>query len=214
MQQSKLSKKRPSSTRKNRGSKLPRSFYARSTLTVARSLLGKRLVRQVGGRRFSGIIVETEAYMGPTDVASHARYGEASRAAPMFGDPGHAYVYFTYGMHYCLNVVTEPAGSGTAVLIRAIEPDEGIAVIRRNRPTGVAERELTNGPAKLCQALRVDKRLDETDLLGEALWLERGRAVSKSAIKASARVGIRHGREHQWRFYLAGNPHVSRHPNY
>ncbi len=181
---------------------------------MARDLLGRRLVRRIRGRRVAGIIVETEAYMGPADVASHSRHGAESKAAPMFGEPGHAYVYFTYGMHYCLNVVTEPAGSGTAVLIRAVEPDEGIAAMRRNRGRDFTDHELTNGPAKLCQALAVDKRLNETDLLGDALWVEAGAPASRSRVSRTARVGIRRGREHPWRFYDSESSFVSAHPKY
>ena len=131
----------------------------------------------------------------------------------MFGEPGHAYVYFTYGMHYCMNIVTEPAGSGTAVLIRAIEPVEGINTMHRLRKDP-PEPELTNGPAKLCQAMDIAQQLNRQDLLGDKLWIEDGIKVAKPAIKSSARVGIRRGREHQWRFYLNGSPFVSRHPNY
>lgn len=200
--------------------KLPRSFYARPTLTVARDLLGRRLVRRVCGKRVAGIIVETEAYRGPGDVASHARHGAESKAAPMFGEPGHTYVYFTYGMHYCLNCVTEPAGSGTAVLIRALEPDEGIAVMRRNRRARsvhlkeLPDHELTSGPAKLCQALAIERRQNTADLLGDSIWIEAGRPIPRARVKRTPRVGIPRGREHQWRFYVDGSRHVSRHPNY
>lgn len=158
--------------------------------------------------------------MGPDDVASHSRHGEASRAAPMFGAPGHAYIYFTYGMHYCLNCVTEPKGSGTAVLIRALEPDEGIAAMRRNRRLRSAhlkelpDHELTDGPAKLCQALDLDQRLNREDLLGGTLCIEDAPDVPPRKIGKSSRVGIRRGREHQWRFYLKGSPFVSAHPRY
>lgn len=179
---------------------------------MAKELLGKRLARKVNGQRVSGIIVETEAYRGPIDVVSHAVHGPESKAAPMFGEPGHAYVYFTYGMHYCMNVVTEPTGSGTAVLIRALEADEGIEIMRRNRQR--SDTELTNGPAKLCQALDIDKQLNREDLLGNKLWIEDGQTVPKSAIKQTARVGISQGREHQWRYYVEGNSNVSAHPKY
>lgn len=192
--------------------KLARSFFDRPTLTVAKELLGKRLVRRTRGQRVSGIIVETEAYRGPTDVASHARYGPGSKAAAMFGEPGHAYVYFTYGMHYCMNCVTEPAGSGTGVLIRALDPDEGIDVARKRRKRPDAE--LMNGPAKLCQALGIDTKLNRTDLRGPRLWIEVGERLPHSKIKRTARVGISRGREHLWRFYVDGNPNVSAHPRY
>lgn len=198
--------------------KLTRPLYAQPTLKVARQLIGKRLVRRIGGRRLAGIIVETEAYMGPTDVASHSRHGEQSRAAPMFGKPGYAYIYFTYGMHHCFNVVTEPPGSGTAVLIRALEPTEGLALMRRHRQTGnereITDHELTNGPGKLCQALALDRTLNRTDLLSNVLWLEEGIKVHPGQVGTSARVGIREGREHPWRFYLKDSRFISRHPNY
>ena len=129
----------------------------------------------------------------------------------MFGEPGHAYVYFTYGMHYCLNCVTEPAGSGTAVLIRALEPEEGLAQMRRNRHR---HDELTNGPAKLCQALAIDRILNRADLLGDSIWLEPGTPVPSGRIKRTARVGIARGREHPWRFYDSASGFVSAHPRY
>lgn len=200
--------------------KLPRSFYRRPTLDVARNLLGKRLVRRYRGRRLSGVIVETEAYLGSQDIASHARHGEESRAAPMFGEPGHAYIYFTYGMHYCMNCVTEPKGSGTGVLVRALEPVEGIRAMRGNRRRlsvhlkDAPDHELTNGPAKLCQALGLDKRLNREDLLGDTLWIEHAPAVPPRKVGKSPRIGIRRGREHQWRFYLKDSPFVSAHPKY
>jgi DNA-3-methyladenine glycosylase len=168
----------------------------------------------INGQRVSGIIVETEAYKGPKDVASHARHGAESKAAPMFGEPGHAYVYFTYGMHYCMNCVSEPVGSGTGVLIRALEPEEGIGVMARRRGPGITEHNLTNGPAKLCQALSIDKKLNTADLLGDTIWVEAGEPVPKSRIKRTARVGIARGREHQWRFYDSASSFVSAHPKY
>lgn len=191
---------------------LPRAFYARSALEVAPALLGCLLVRRLAGQRLAGRIVETEAYLGAEDAASHAYRGPTLRNRAMFGPPGHAYVYFIYGNHFCLNVVTGAVGDGQAVLIRAIEPLEGIEVMQaRRRRTAVTE--LTNGPGKLCQALAIDRRLDGHDLtLGETLWLERG-APPIEAIATGPRVGVR-GDEAAlaapWRFYLAGNPFVSR----
>lgn len=179
---------------------------------VARELLGKVLVRQVRGRRVAGRIVETEAYRGPTDVASHAQRGPKSKAAPMFGEPGFAYVYFTYGMHYCMNCVTEPAGSGTAVLLRALEPLKGIETMRRQRGPRVDDVNLTNGPAKLCQALEIGRTENALDLTGNTLWLEDGPVPQR--IETSARVGINRGREHQWRFYNPDSQYVSAHPRY
>ena len=143
--------------------RLPRDFYSRDTVTVARALLGQRLVRDLEGQRVSGRIVEVEAYDGQRDQASHARSGPTERNASMFGPPGHAYVYFIYGMHYCFNVVTEPKGNGAAALVRALEPVEGLDEMRARRSgwDGVA---LTNGPAKLCYALGIDRDLDGADL--------------------------------------------------
>jgi DNA-3-methyladenine glycosylase len=199
--------------------KLPREFYAQDSLEVARQLLGKVLVRKWNGKRLAGRIVETEAYLGPTDVASHARHGPASKAAPMFGEPGHAYIYFTYGMHYCLNCVTEPVGSGTAVLLRALEPLEGIDVMRKFRQARNPERQLpevqlTNGPGKMCQALALDTATNGTDLLGNKLWIEDSPALPDAGVERSARVGIARGREHQWRFYIKDSTHISKHPKY
>lgn len=153
-------------------------------------------------------------------MASHARHGAESKAAPMFGEPGHAYVYFTYGMHYCMNCVSEPVGSGTGVLIRALEPEEGIGAMRRNRKRKsvhlkeLPDRELTNGPAKLCQALTIDRKLNTADLLGGAIWIEAGTPVPKSRVRRTARVGIARGREHQWRFYDSASGSVTAHPKY
>ena len=194
--------------------KLPRSFYARPTLRVARDLLGKRLVRNYRSRRLSGIIVETEAYRGPEDVASHARHGEASRAAPMFGEPGHAYVYFTYGMYHCMNCVSEPKGSGTGILIRALEPAEGIETMRCRRGPKISDHNLTNGPGKLAIALDITAKLNREDLLGERLWIEEAPVVPSRKVGKSARVGISRGREYDWRFYIKDNPYVSAHPKY
>lgn len=202
------------------GEKLPRDFYDRPTLEVAQGLLGKRLVRTFGRTRLSGVIVETEAYLGPADAASHARFGPTSRASPMFGEPGHAYIYFTYGMHHCMNAVTEGIGSGTGVLIRALEPSEGQEQMRRNRlrnrkaKTRILDTDLCSGPGKLCQALGLDISLNHADLSGNILWIEAGKTMPTDRIGKSPRVGIREGREHPWRFYVADSPHVSAHPKY
>jgi DNA-3-methyladenine glycosylase len=208
----KRSRKRSNSTRKTLPAKLPVSFYDRPTIEVARALLGQRLARSYRGTRTSGIIMETEAYLGPDDAASHARHGPLSKAAPMFGPPGHAYVYFTYGMHYCMNCVTEGEGSGTGVLIRALEPDEGIDVMRKRRGGKISGVGLTNGPGKLCQALRIDTSLNKEPLTGERLWIEKGPPARK--ILMTARVGIAQGRESHLRFYDANSAAVSSHPKY
>ncbi len=190
-------------------SRLGREFFARDTLTVARELLGQRLVRVIEGQRLSGRIVETEAYIGEEDAACHASVGRTPRTKVMYGPPGQAYVYFIYGMHHCLNVVTEREGFPAAVLIRAIEPEEGLEVMRANRP-GRPNVELTNGPAKLCQALRIDRRLNGVDLCtSDELFLEGAETVSEAHIVATPRVGVR-GDEAAlnapWRFYMPSRP--------
>jgi DNA-3-methyladenine glycosylase len=191
--------------------RLGRSFFARDTVTVARELLGQRLVRRLdAGQRLAGIIVEAEAYVGDSDKACHASVGRTERNAVMFGPAGHAYVYFIYGMYYCLNVVTERPGFPAAVLIRALEPVEGLeymAELRGGRPA----HELTSGPGRLCQALAIDRRLNGADLCGDApLWIEAGE--TPAAIVAGPRVGVRGDAlalERPWRFYVLDNPFVS-----
>jgi DNA-3-methyladenine glycosylase len=192
--------------------RLMRAFCARDTLTVARELLGQRLVRRWAGQELVGRIVEVEAYV-EDDAACHASRGRTARNAVMFGPPGHAYVYFIYGMHHCFNVVTEPEGSAAAVLVRAVEPIAGIEVMRQNRK-GRQDVELTNGPAKLCYALGIDRALNGADLVaGQELWLERGAAVEEACVACGARIGVR-GDERAltapWRLWIRGNPYVSR----
>jgi len=166
---------------------LSQTFYERPTLTVARELLGMRIVRLLDGARLSGIITETEAYIGEDDLACHARAGRTLRTAVMYGRAGVAYIYFTYGMHWLLNVVTEAEGYPAAVLIRAIAPDEGADVIRARR----AGRDL-NGPAKVTQALDVDGRLNQAELSAPAsgLWIEAGEPVLDSRVTIGPRVGL------------------------
>lgn len=187
------------------GDRLPHQFYARDTLTVARELLGRRLVRICDGQRLSGRIVETEAYIGQSDLACHASRGLTPRTAVMFGPPGHAYVYFIYGMHHCLNVVTEPEGFAAAVLIRALEPLEGLGVMRTLRG-GRPEQQLTDGPGKLCQALQITRALNGMDLVtGDVLFIEADSSVPDDAVRTTPRVNVR-GDERAlsvpWRFCL------------
>jgi len=184
---------------------LHRKFYNRPTLTVARDLLGKRLIRQIDGAERSGIIVETEAYIGIKDSACHAHRGKTLRNAVMFGPPGHAYVYFTYGLHYLLNLVTEEEGQPAAVLIRAIEPFTGLDEMRALRRRH--GKELTNGPAKLCQALSINKDFNGWDLTqGIHLWVEDFQAVQPKSILSTPRIGIgyaqKQDREALWRFLI------------
>jgi DNA-3-methyladenine glycosylase len=171
--------------------RLPRSFFARPTLRVARDLLGQRLVHLSAGQRLAGLITETEAYIGQTDMACHARFGRTPRSEVMFGAPGHAYVYFTYGLHWMLNVVTEPAGFPAAVLIRSLLPVEGEAIMYARRRGAPANR-LTDGPAKLAQALGVDRALNGHDLCarGACLFVERALAVPAGRVRVGPRVGL------------------------
>ena len=192
--------------------RLGREFYARDTLTVARELLGQRLVRVMeDGQRLAGIIVETEAYIGEEDQACHASHGRTPRNAVMYGPAGFAYIYFIYGMYYCLNVVTEQEGFPAAVLIRAIEPTEGIPRMQAHRQ-GRPLHELTNGPGKLCQALAIDRSLNGCDLCTSPwLFIERARQ-GELRVAASRRIGVRGdalARERPWRFFLPDNPFVS-----
>lgn len=175
---------------------------------VAPRLLGCRLTRRLAGREVSGLIVETEAY-SQDDVASHSYRGETPRTKVMFGPPGFLYVYFTYGMHYCCNVVTGYAGHGSAVLIRALEPLTGAAIMSRNRHgrTGI---DLTNGPAKLCQALKIDKSQNGHDLRADPLHLLIQPPIAQDQIIQTTRIGISQGQEVPWRFYIKDNPYVSK----
>lgn len=173
--------------------RLPRRFFAQPTEAVARDLLGQRLVRLYDGRRLSGLITETEAYIGQEDLACHARSGLTPRTAVMFGPPGHAYVYFTYGMHWMLNVVSEAKGFPAAVLIRAILPVEGLDVMQRLRPRPArTPARLTDGPAKLAQALNIDQGLNGHDLCARdsQLFIERAAPVPDSALLRGPRIGL------------------------
>lgn len=196
--------------------KLKRSFYTRAdALLVARELLGKRLVVTADtGARVSGRIVETEAYVGPEDRASHA-FGNrrTPRTETMFAVGGTAYVYFVYGMHHQFNVVTNVEGVPHAVLVRALEPDEGVELMRARRAVA-DDRNLTSGPGKLCAALGIDKSYDKADLLGGRVWVEdAGLGFGPSEIAAGPRVGIDYAADYvskPWRFWVKGNPFVSR----
>lgn len=196
--------------------RLARDFFAQDTLIVARSMLGKRLARRLDGKRLTGRIVEAEAYIGSGDLGCHASAGRTARNAVMFGPPGHAYVYFTYGMHWMFNVVTEAAGFPAAVLIRALEPLEGQAVMARNRK-GRAGFDLCSGPAKLAQALAITRALNGADLCARCtaeLWLEDAPPIPDGEIAVGPRIGLNNTPEPwksiAWRFYVRGNPFVSK----
>ena len=195
--------------------KLAREFYTRSNvLTIARELLGKLLVvPDEKGRRISGKIVEVEAYRGPEDRASHAYGGRRTRRTEtMYQLGGVAYVYFVYGMYNQFNVVTNVEDIPHAILVRALEPIEGIEVMRTRRNSH-PDRNLTNGPGKLCVAMGIDRQLDRADLLGERVWLEEFEKLPASKIAKGPRIGIDYAEEwieKPWRFWIKGNPFVSR----
>ena len=184
---------------------LPRDFYYRRTLTVARELIGARLVRILDGVKLVGLITETEAYISGKDLACHAKAGLTPRTRVMFGEPGHAYVYFTYGNHWMLNVVTEPEGFPAAVLIRAIQPIQGVDIMleRRNGRN-------TFGPGKLCQAMGITKNENGVDLTkrNRSLWIEAGINVPNSLVTKGPRVGLNNTPEpwlsKPWRFLVKG----------
>ena len=181
---------------------LPPAFYARDTVRVARELLGQFLVRKIGRKVISGMIVETEAYTGPGDPASHAFAGPTPRSRIMFGTPGKAYVYLCYGFHFLLNVVTEKPGTAGAVLIRALRPEEGLKWMLANRRKENL-RGLTDGPGKLSQALSINLSLNGWDLTrGDKLYLIAGDSSRRGTIRESPRVGIKVGRKRLWRFRL------------
>jgi DNA-3-methyladenine glycosylase len=180
--------------------KLPRSFYDRDTITVAKELLGKYLVRVSRGVERIGRIVEVEAYLGSHDLAAHSARGLTERTKVMFGPPGHAYVYFIYGMHHCMNVVTEREGQASAVLLRALEPVKNV--------TG-----RTCGPGLLCRALQIDKRLNAHDLLSDNFFIAAPPKAGPLVIVKRPRVGVdyaRHWARRHLRFYIKGNSSVSR----
>ena len=180
--------------------RLPRAFYGRDTMVVARELLGKYLVHASSGAERIGRIVEVEAYLGPRDLAAHSSKGLTARTRVMFGPPGHAYVYMIYGMHFCMNVVTGSEGGGCAVLLRALEPVSGLDG-------------RTQGPALLCKAMSIDRRLNGHDLLSDDLFIATPGRAERLSITKSKRIGVDYaGRWAQrlLRFYVRGNPFVSR----
>jgi len=198
------------------GRKLARSFYARPTLDVARDLLGKLLVHVRRGVRTSGIIVEVEAYIGESDPACHAAPGPTRRNVPLYGPPGRAYVYLNYGIHALVNVVTEAEGSPAAVLIRALDPLEGIPTMRRRRAQTMkgrlADHRLCQGPGNVTMAMGITLADNQADLEGDRLFVE-DRGGPPPPVAWGPRIGIRVGTDRPWRAYVPGNPSVSRGPN-
>lgn len=181
--------------------KLPRAFYDRDTVLVAHELLGKCLVHRAEGVERLGRIVEVEAYLGPHDLAAHSSKGLTARTKPMFGPPGHAYVYLIYGIYHCMNVVTQPEGVASAVLLRAVEPLRNIAG-------------RTSGPGLLCRAMGIDRRLNGHDLTSDDFYIADDGYPRKFRVVKRPRIGVDYAGYH-WarrllRFYIRGNPHVSR----
>lgn len=194
---------------------LSRSFYLRPTLQVAQELLGKYFIRRVGKNLLIGKIVEVEAYRS-NDPASHSFRGKTNRNSVMFCEGGHLYVYFTYGMHFCANIVTGRKGIGEAVLIRAVEPLVGIEVMKKNRFPNLQSHNhqslinFTNGPAKFCQAFGIARQENGLDLLDSEISITDGERIPSKLIKRSSRIGIQQGVEKRWRFFIAGNSWVSK----
>ncbi len=195
---------------------LPRAFYDRPTLDVARDLIGKSLVHLTSAGRTSGVIVEVEAYIGEADPACHAAPGRTKRNAPLYGAPGIAYVYFNYGVHYLVNAVTEAVDSPAAVLIRALEPDEGVGLMQKRRargsgkPAAAFERDgLCRGPGNLTKALGIAIAQNGLDLTGRTLFIEAPRVERALPIAWGPRIGITVGTEQAWRCYVPEHPCVS-----
>jgi DNA-3-methyladenine glycosylase len=200
------------------GPKLPRDFYMHETVHVARALLGCVLWRRVRGRLLAARLVEVEAYLGANDMASHARRGlRSERNESMYLEGGHAYIYLSYGMHWCMNVVTQEADIAEAVLLRAGEPLQGIETMWKQRPKAKRERDLLSGPGKLCAGMSIDKKLDGEPLDGDRLFLTaRDVVLTEEDIAISPRIGVDGAPEAaHWplRFFIRGNPHVSAYRN-
>jgi DNA-3-methyladenine glycosylase len=192
--------------------KLSREFYSRPTLQVAVGLLGKILIYEIEGMRLGGRLVEVEAYIGEDDPACHACRGQTPRNAIMYGDPGYLYVYFTYGNHFMLNIVTERKGFPAAVLLRGMEPMYGIDIMKKNR--GVDKiAEIASGPGKMARALGITTAHKGEDLVGDRIYLVDD-SLKVGEIWKSPRIGLTDARDKLWRFYHKDNPHVSRMSSY
>jgi len=207
-----VSRRSDAAATRRRPRALPASFYARDTEVVARELLGCVLECHSPDGVVSGRIVETEAYLGEHDAACHAVAGRTARTEALYGPPGTAYVYFIYGMYWCFNAVTREAGLPSAVLVRALEPLEGIARMRARRRTARRDVDLTNGPGKLCLALGIDRTLDRVPLQRPPLLIRAGTPVADAEVIVTPRIGITKAADWPLRWLVAGSPYVSRTP--
>jgi DNA-3-methyladenine glycosylase len=189
---------------------LPRDFYARDTEIVARDLLGRVLECETSEGVASGIIVETEAYLGEHDEACHAVVGRTARTEPLYGPPGISYVYFIYGMYWCFNAVTRDVGLPSAVLVRALEPLAGIPLMQRRRPRANSLADLTNGPGKLCAALGITGAMSSKPLQRKPLLIREGEPIDDTEIRRTTRIGITRAADWPMRWIVDGNPFVSR----
>ena len=193
------------------GKHFSRAFFRQSSTIVAKEILGAYLHRVLDGEELVGKIVETEAYC-VDDEACHAFRGKTPRNAVMFGEGGFSYVYFTYGMHHCFNITANEEGVAEAVLIRGVEPVKGVETIRALRPKAIRDRDLTNGPSKICQAMSLSRKENGIDLIeSDLLFITRGESpIPANHIGVSTRIGINVAQEHLWRFFITGNEYVSR----
>jgi DNA-3-methyladenine glycosylase len=192
------------------GRVLPRSFYDRETEVVARELLGTVLESETADGTTSGIIVETEAYLGEHDLACHAAAGRTARTESLYGPPGISYVYFIYGMYWCFNAVTRAEGLPSAVLVRALEPLHGLPLMRERRPRVNSEVDLTNGPGKLCQALGITGGMSAKSLQRKPLVIREGQDVADANVQVTARIGITKSADWPLRWIVRGNKYVSK----
>lgn len=187
-----------------------RNFFRRDAVRVAREILGAYLVRRQNGATLVGRIVEAEAYLH-NDPACHAYRGLTPRTRVMFGDAGHGYIYFTYGMHHCFNVVTNAEGVGEAVLIRALEPVEGIEAMYALRAKARRDADLLSGPGKICQAFSLTRSESGVDLIeSDTIYLEKGAVKKNEQVGISARIGLTLATDKPWRFFIKGNPYISK----
>ena len=202
----------PRARRSRLGASLPYAFYDRPTEIVSRELLGAVLECTTSEGVTRGVIIETEAYLGPDDPACHAVAGITSRTEYLFGPPGRAYVYLIYGMYWCFNAVTRERGHGSAVLVRAVSPTDGVDLMRRRRPKVKRDRDLTNGPGKLCLAMGIVGSMSGTSLRTGPIVIRAGSAVADVDVVVTPRIGITRAAEWPLRYFVRDDPHVSATP--